>query len=68
MRMPSATLKRTQAEIQSLVWGCRGRRIDERIRGTAGRRKRASWCGKMLRTAMPDRAERRGRLRYGRLT
>ena len=31
------------------------------MRGTAGRRKRASWWGIQLRRRMPDVAERRGR-------
>jgi len=39
-----------------------GRCREERISGTAGRRKRASWWGMQLRRRIPDMAERRGRL------
>lgn len=39
--------------------GLEGRRMEERINGMAGSRKRASWWGKMLRSATPDRADTR---------
>lgn len=32
------------------------------MRGTAGRRKRGSWWGMQLRRAVPDMADRRGRV------
>lgn len=34
--------------------------MEERINGTAGKRKRGSWWGRQLRKAVPDRAERSG--------
>ena len=37
-----------------------GRCTEERIKGTAGRRKRGSWCGMQLRKAVPEMAESRG--------
>ncbi len=37
-----------------------GRWIEERINGTAGRRKRGSWWGMQLRKTVPERAERSG--------
>jgi len=36
-----------------------GRRIEESISGTAGSKNRASWCGKILSKATPDKAEAR---------
>lgn len=38
-----------------------GRRMEVRRRGTAGRRKRGSWCGIRERRNMAEIAERRGR-------
>ena len=62
MRMPSRVLNPTQAASQYLVNNLdRGRRIDERRSGTAGRRKRGSWWGMQLRRSIPDIADSTGR-------
>ena len=39
-----------------------GRCREERMRGTAGRRKRGSWCGMQDRSRVAEMAERRGRV------
>jgi hypothetical protein len=61
IRMPSAALKTTQAARKDLaaerdlgMW------MELRMRGTAGRRNRGSWCGLSERKNVADRAERRG--------
>lgn len=47
----------THAAIQGFLKGGFGTRIEDRTKGTAGNKKRASWCGKMLSRATPDRAD-----------
>lgn len=50
-------LKMTHNAIQGFLKAGLGRRTEESIKGTTGSKKRASWCGKMLSRAIPDRAE-----------
>ena len=60
--MPSRALKSSHAARKMLVWGFdAGRRMLERRRGMAGRRKRGSWWAKRERRAVPVRAEERRR-------
>jgi hypothetical protein len=64
MRRARRMLK-TAHEVQNSrrrVWEV-GRRTQVRRRGTVGRRKRGSWCGKRLRRRVPDAAEESRTLR-----
>jgi hypothetical protein len=59
IKIPSPMLKTIHVAIQAFLKRRAGSGIDERISGTAGSKNRASWCGKMLSRATPERAETR---------